>query len=411
MRGFADAARRAHAHPTLTRRASTTHAARVEFALHLQRTVGNIAFRQLLQRDPTLGWDLNDKHKDFTRTRHTNPNRTVKQRGMELRNVLLQGLKHGFKGTESGASKKSAGDAVENAAGKAVVWMPSVFKPKDATEVLLHMHGFGSGYRELATGKTDYAEILQAGQTRDEDLYQLPDQLAASMKTPGRQVIAVLPQGRSRGSGSMFGDIASDPTGYLDEVFGALKTQKVITDVPGDYHVVVSGHSGAGPEVMQATAVLEKKGLSLGGLSEVVLFDAINGDTELEAVKDWLRPHIHADVTELAQKASHTDAEMKTFYAGRPRFRGYFTHGFYATMYGDGSGQLRQWLTNEIQTTGNKLDKTALKWLDWQYKVFGPIGPDVKGFEPHERLLGSQNDTAKAGLLDEILDLGAGPPP
>jgi hypothetical protein len=348
---------------------------------------------------------------EVPRTRHTNPNRTVKQRGVELRNVLLQGLKHGFTGTESGAAKKSAGDSVEDAAGKAVVWMPAVFKPKDATEVLLHLHGFGSGYREMATGKTDYSKILKAGQTRDEDLYQLPDQLAASMKTPGRQVIAVLPQGKSRGSGGMFGDIANDPTGYLDEVFGALKTQKVITAVPADYHVVVSGHSGAGPEVMQATAVLEKKGLSLGGVSEVVLFDAINGSNELETVKDWLRTHIQSDVGELGRKPTHTEADMKAFYAGKPRFRGYFTHGFYESMYGDDSGQLRQWLTSEISSQGKKLDNTAVKWLDWQYKVFGPIGPAEQGFGPHEHLLGSQNDTKKAGLLDEILDLGSGPPP
>jgi hypothetical protein len=414
MRGFAEAARRAHPRSTLARRTSTPHSSQVDFALHLQRTVGNVAFRQLLQRDPTQGWDLNDEHKKFTRTHHKNPNRTVKQRGMELRNVLLQGLKHGFTGTETGAAKGSAGDSVEDAAGKAVVWMPSAFKPKDATEVLLHLHGFGSGYRELEKGKTDYAHVLDSGQTRDEDLYQLPDQLAASMKTPGRQVIAVLPQGRSRGSGSMFGDIASNPTRYLDEVFGALKTQNVIADAPSDYHVVVSGHSGSGPEVMQATAALEKKGLSLGGLSEVVLFDAINGSNELEAVKDWLRPHIQSDVGELGKQASHTEDEMKTFYSGKPRFRGYFTHGFYESMYGDGSGQLRQWLTSEIQSRGKKLDKTALKWLDWQYKVFGPLGPQptqADPYGPHEHLLATQNDAAKAGLLDEILDLGAGPPP
>jgi hypothetical protein len=163
--------------------------------------------------------------------------------------------------------------------------------------------------------------------------------------------------------------------------------------------------------------VLEKKHsgsqLNLGGLSEVVLFDAINGSNELTTVQDWLRPHIRDDVTELGKQKTHTDADMKAFYATRPRFRGYFTHGFYETMYGDGSGQLRQWLTSEIRSSSKGLDATALKWLDWQYHVFGPIGPAAAPgdpFGPHEHLLASQNDGNKAGLIDEVLDTSSGPP-
>src|SRR6185312_15128024 len=142
--------------------------------------------------------------------------------------------------------------------GKAVVWMPDILKPKKPIQVLLHLHGFGSGYRELKKGKSDYAHVLKEGETRDEDLYQLPEQLAAVMKAPDRQVIAVLPQGRGAGSGGMFGDLASNPTAYLDEVFKALKDLKIITDVPSSYHVVLTGHSGAGPEVLSATKKLEK---------------------------------------------------------------------------------------------------------------------------------------------------------
>jgi Ca2+-transporting ATPase len=65
-------------------------------ALHLQRTVGNTAFRSLLQRDPTLGWDPTPQNKDFKRTKHTDPNRTVQKNGVSLRSVLLNGLKHGL---------------------------------------------------------------------------------------------------------------------------------------------------------------------------------------------------------------------------------------------------------------------------------------------------------------------------
>ena len=383
-------------------------------ALYLQRTVGNAAFRSLLQRDPTLGWDATPKNKDFNRTRHTDPNRVVKKGGASLRNVLISELKHGL--TEKDTSR-SGGVAVEDTAGKAVVWMPEVLKPKDSVEVLLHLHGFGSGYRELTKSGSDYGGVLKAGETRDENLYQLPEQLAASMRTPGRQVIAVLPQGRGSGSGEMFGNLASDPSAYVDEVFQALKNQKVISDVPSSYQVVLSGHSGAGPEVLSAAKAFEKKPTSgsdaknFGGLSEVVMFDAINGTNELSAVENWLTAHIASDMTTLKPQKTHTDDEMKKFYAGRTRFRGYFTHG-YKGFYGDDTG-LRKWLTNQLGTQGGELDATAQKWLAWQYRVIGPIGPvptEKDPFGPHEHLLSSQNDSKKAGLLDEVLDTSTGPP-
>lgn len=390
---------------------------KVEMALRLQRTIGNTAFVRLLQRDASLGWDLNKPHKDFARTHHTDPNRTVKKGSVTLRNVLLQGLKHGFQGKET-ADKvvAAAGESVEDAAGKAVVWMLNAIKPKESIEVLLHLHGFGSGYRELAESKTDYGGVLEKNQTRDEDLYQLPDQLAASMQTAGRQVIAVLPQGRARGSGSMFGDIASNPTGYLDEVFKALKDQKIISDVPSNFHVVVSGHSGAGPEELEATQALEKRSggaTASGGVTELVMFDSINGPNELKNVKNWLEAHIKQDVAVLGTKPSHTDAELKTHFEGRPRFRGYFTQGAYEPFYGDKKDGLRKWLTEHLNSEGGKLDAKAQKWLDWQYHVFGPIGPaptEKEPFGPHEHLLSGKNDPRKAGLLDEVLDTTAGPP-
>jgi hypothetical protein len=375
-------------------------------ALHLQRTVGNIAFRSLLQRDPTLGWDATKANKDFKRTHHTDPNRTLKRGEVTLRNVLIQGLTHGLTDKDTSSS---GGAAVEDTAGKAVVWMPEVLKPKQSVEVLLHLHGFGSGYRELTKSKSDYASILNKGETRDEDLYKLPDQLASSMKAQGRQVIAVLPQGRGQGSGQMFGDLAKDPTGYLDEVFKALKDLKVITDVPSSYQVVLTGHSGAGPEVLSATKNLEKKaksgtGSNFGGIAEMVLFDAINGSNELKAVKNWLTDHIASDVTALKSQKTHTDAEMKKFYADKTRFRGYFTFG-YRTLYDD----LPTWIPGEVHSKGKDLDDNALKWMEWQYKCMGPIGPEKEGFDPHEHMLATPN-VNKAGLFAEVLDTSTSPP-
>src|SRR5689334_23087917 len=114
MRGFVGSPRQSPARVRPAPRPEAPRSARVQQALALQRTVGNTVFRQLLQRDPTPGWDLNKKHTKFKRTRHTDPNRIVKKGKVELRNVLLQGLKHGFQGAETRKAVGSAGDAVED---------------------------------------------------------------------------------------------------------------------------------------------------------------------------------------------------------------------------------------------------------------------------------------------------------
>lgn len=84
----------------------------------------------------------------------------------------MDGLSHGL---QTG----SKGPAFESSEKRAIVLIPNIVKlagpgPVDA---LLHLHGFGTGYRELKPGKHDHAGILQPGQLRDVDLYQMPQKL------------------------------------------------------------------------------------------------------------------------------------------------------------------------------------------------------------------------------------------
>jgi hypothetical protein len=58
----------------------------------------------------------------------------------------------------------------------AVVLIPNVRVPtvQDVdVDVLLHFHGYGAGYRMLKLGEKDWAGVLQPGQLRDVDLYQI----------------------------------------------------------------------------------------------------------------------------------------------------------------------------------------------------------------------------------------------
>ncbi len=400
----------------------------LDFVLRLQRMVGNATVLQLLQRTATLGWDPAPGNRTFPRTHHTNANRVVPQGSVKLRNVLLQGLKHGFTDGEPDSSddkgQSATGSTVETAAGKAVVWLPETFKPNATdkpVEVLLHLHGYGAGYRELKSG-SDYAGTLKPGQTRDEDLYKLPDQLAASMQKGDRQVVAVLPQGRARPRVNtdgdievdMFGDIPSKPDTYLDEVFAALNAQASI-DKPSAYQLVVSGHSGSGRLVMAAANKLESKAKAgvnetAGGskvtLAEVVLFDAIHG-REINTVKSWLQDHITADLAALKPRGKPDAAQLKSYFATRTRFRGYYSPNYQST-YED----LRKILNDALAPVRGQLGDAAQTWFEWQYRVSGPIGvkDPTDAFGPHERLLAGRNEAGKAGLVDEMLDLSSQPP-
>ena len=126
--------------------------------------------------------------------------------------VPVQGLSHGLQ-------KGAKGPAFESPGGKAVALIPNIVNPtapdkekKVPVDVLLHLHGYGVGYRELESGKRDYAKVLKAGQLRDVELYQMEQQLLSTVQASKRLLIGVLPQGSER---SDFGDIRSNSGSYL----------------------------------------------------------------------------------------------------------------------------------------------------------------------------------------------------
>jgi len=125
----------------------------------------------------------------------------------------VDGLSHGL---QTG----SKGPAFESSEKRAIVLIPNIVKlagpgPVDA---LLHLHGFGTGYRELKPGKHDHAGILQRAVARRRSV---PNAAEICSPTPNhkRLVVGVLPQG-SETTG--FGNVGSQSDAYLTEVFGKL---------------------------------------------------------------------------------------------------------------------------------------------------------------------------------------------
>ena len=256
-------------------------------------------------------------------------------------------------------------------------------------DVLLHLHGFGAGYRELKPGESDYAGVLKPGELRDVDLYQMEQQLLSHVKTSKQLLIAVLPQGSDR---SNFGDLSSNNNVYLKEVFDKLVPiflPKGTT--PG--RVTASGHSGGGPTALE----IDKQ--SSTEKTDVFLFDAINyvckervpvikdgkpvvdkhGTPKTECkdnicvngqftkVRDWVRAKIDDDIKNLPEKPADQKAELQ---AKGTRFRG-FTSGSLESEdtcgYGFWYGQLK----SDIETTIRKLaiSEDAKNQLRQNYQV------------------------------------------
>ena len=162
-------------------------------------------------------------------------------------------------------------------------------------EVLLHFHGNNLGSRE----RLNQSESgMGRGTVRDVEGDLIPQQLAGS----GRNMIAILPQGRvsSGNLDAKFG--ITDPRAYATEVLGHVVTHVNALDPARQLQalrpvrIVVSGHSGGGPASVEAASGLQATSQSADdewvAAPPLMLFDAINGLDELRhltrLVAGWL---------------------------------------------------------------------------------------------------------------------------
>jgi hypothetical protein len=400
---------------------------RLDMLLNFQRTHGNAFVQRLVRRSfitgvvarqpkPDPGWsDAPEKGLNVSVTTVDEKGNITagKAAGKGIWRVPIEDLSHGFQGPEKGAG-------VESPKAKAVALIPNIVKlaapEKGKTapvDVLLHLHGYGIGYRELDPKKQDYAKVLQPGQLRDVALYQMEQQLMSHVKASQRLLIAVLPQGSER---SNFGDLSSKSDAYLTEVFAKLVPKYLPQGaIPG--RVIVSGHSGGGPTAMAAAKAGKRK--------DVLLFDAINSScTDKEEAKDkdgntlkdkkgnpvmkckqgspcasneyfavskWVTDNMTADVLRLDGVAE--DKKKDELEKNGARFRGY-TSASLTTKNSCSYGYWYNKVKSDIETTITKLkvSEAVAGQLRQNYQVQEAKGlTGLKDNEPHERVLGQGN--------------------
>jgi hypothetical protein len=289
----------------------------------MQQTYGNRAVQRFmqsgrqpmpLQRDPTKpGWS-GTTGPNAGETRSAKP-------GDSIRRIPLDGLTKGYQ------KEGKHGHTAESAAGRAIVLMPQSLDVNKPVEVLLHLHGWGVGYRLRTKPHEDNIKGLEQDTVRDVAIDKTQAQLEASGR---KQMIGVLPQG---GTHSEFGDKFNSDD-YLRDLFRRLEEigvwpkgkdlEKSISNV------VLSGHSGAGGTILGIESnkgmVRDKSRLPnrIGRLAEVVLFDAINGEGQLKQVTIWALAQLNADLK--ASEAQGTpDEQVKYIQSTGMRFRAYYT--------------------------------------------------------------------------------------
>lgn len=301
--------------------------------------------------------------------------------------------------------KSSTSMAEEPADKKAIALVPASIANSTAksltVEVLLHLHGYGVGYRTRKTQLTNKPNSTEGtpvsggevGTARDISLDHAAEQLEAS----GRPMIGVLPQGDLK---SGFGSLNTD--NYIKMVFDALKAvQKLPSGVnPGS--IVLSAHSGGGDRIIGS--ILGEKAESKQ-MAELVLFDAINReDKEVDEVTPllgWLERRINKDLKSIAPLA--TDAEKAKWLRNNGfRFRAYCSA---STGYTSRNQSLEKQLKGDGKTKGWLQTSAVAKALGGEgSEAFKVVNDEnfkfiYTGIAEHERLIGDSKgieDSLKA---------------
>jgi hypothetical protein len=278
-----------------------------------------------------------------------------------------------------GNQSPDAHPAAEEAAnGRAVVLIPDTIDPSRPVEVLLHLHGHNVGYRQRRTAGAHAS--LRAGSVRDIDTDRIEQQIEAS----GRPMIGVLPQGTT---GSDFGGF--DSNAYIADVFRVLSGIGAFgrNPAPRIGRVVLSGHSGAGRPIADMLSQPGQPRLP-SSLGEVALFDSINGDAQLAAVRDWVLLRLGQDLATLTGSGITPTQQQAQLQAGL-RFRAYYTNSSYAARHVRLNQSIETWFGQHAAHLGGRNSPLFASLRD-HYRVI------AVGHGEHEVILGRDSRLLEA---------------
>jgi hypothetical protein len=356
------------------------------------RAVGR--FVRSLQRDPV----------DFTQTVHD-----VEKTG--ITRLEVRGLKYGVEAFQQTYGKDP--DDVSDERNKtsespkhmAVVLVPDKLDPDKPVQVILHFHGWGfrpgdpfAGYLVKPGDDSNPATVRDVTQEHWE--HQI-----SSLKGQGAQVVAILAQGRGKS------DFDSFPTfEYVRDVLLKSKVPELVTLAESEnYSVVMSAHSGGGSmkvvpilgagdaetadrSALKSQLSSKKEGRVINKLQPVdlvVLYEALNGDWDVEAVMNWVDHQLKRIVSQLKDSADKA-------LAATPTLRGY---------YGKRDSDYREryrWLACRIQEAiASRVPEEFRQDVADRFRIIevaGPQGENVK----HEAVISGTGAKTSGSLADAL---------
>ena len=334
----------------------------------------------------------------------------------------------------------------ESATGRAIVLVPDGLDATNPIEVLVFLHGFTehtgrpfAGWRALSKPspgtdpkatkeERDQAKKLAPFRQGIDEQDTAPvrdvalDQAEAQLEESGqKQLVIVLPQGGLHSQFGTEGDRNFDSAAYVNEIVTRLGTEHVWKDgkgkpagkAPDVGRVSMAGHSGAGStlanmakeSVREAKATpppLPKEAKKADGSpkssaisGDLVIFDAMNSDTDLSAFKAWARMRLNLDFAALM--AEKDDKKRLEYLRKAPKLRGFFSSGYH-DWYKQLDGDIANWFGEESHA--KQLGKIA-GCLRANFKNTPAVGLE------HEELMrggkaGKDRDTGRGGILEAI---------
>ena len=317
------------------------------------------------------------------------------------RRIPLEGIKSGYQEPDeahqkAGVKDASRADTTEAAAQEAIALVPSdVGNDDKSVEVLLHLHGYGIGYRQEGPNPKGAAGWGPGeGKVRDVKIDMMERQIAES----GRRIVGILPQGNLT---SRFGE-AFPVDDYVDQVFAKLTALKAWKIEPKRSGLILSGHSGAGLRISEmfggplegSKAEQQKAPLAPQklDLKELILFDAINNSSDLATITAWLLKKLDENRDALKGKPA---ADRQTILNNGFRFRGYHTQiPAYKARYEALDASLAKWFKDKsnVKVVGGTYWATMLRS---NYQVV-PADKSETGYEAHEHVMGHGHRIAAA---------------
>ncbi|MGZ4184032.1 MAG: hypothetical protein ACXVVQ_04435 [Solirubrobacteraceae bacterium] len=343
--------------------------------------------------------------RSLQRVDFTKPQTDVDKTG--ITRLEVRGLRYGVDdfsrayGEDPADASDERNKTKESPSHTAVVLVPDKLDPDRPVEVLLHFHGWGFRKGDPFAGYL----VGPAGTVRDVNQEHWEHQIS-SLQGQGAQVVAILAQGRGKS------DFGSFPTfEYVRDVLEKSALPELVKLAASEqYSIVFSAHSGGGSrKVVPILAAGEAETADRAGLKSqssskkegrvinklqpvglVVLYEALNGDSDVDVVMNWVDGQLARIVAQLQQSPDKALAATPT------------VRGYYGKRKVSGYRERYRWLACRIQEAiAARVPENFRQDVADRFRIIevaGPNGGDVE----HEQVISGTGANTSGSLADAL---------